>query len=70
MIAERGYRRVYRSAFGIQDLSIFSDPVCRLFLVEHRTIWNEAVIVEVRITLLQKERIRYIIYAYAYIIYL
>ena len=61
---------MYRSAFSIQDISVFSDPVCRQFVVEYRIIWNEAVIVEVRITLLKNERIRYIIYAYAYIIYL
>ena len=70
MIAERGHRRVYRSAFSIQDISVFSDLVCRQFIVEYRIIWNEAVIVEARHALLQNGEIRYIIYAYAYIIYL
>ena len=70
MIAERGYRRVYRSAFSIQDISVFSDPVCRQFVVEHRIIWNKAAIVKARHAHLQNGGIRYIIYAYAYIIYL
>ncbi len=70
LIAEGCYQGVYRSTFRVHDVSTFSDPVCRLFVVEHRTIWNEAVIVNARTTHLKNREYRYIIYAYAYIIYL